>query len=73
MLSVACSQAIHRVCVLIAYNEDESAATVARSRRHCSVPEFSIDFALPDSVIFEVLLTSTCSLSDPPSRCFDGM
>ena len=53
MLSVACSQAIHRVCVLMAYNEGESAATFARSRRHCSVPEFAIDFALPDSVILK--------------------
>ena len=32
LLTVACSQAIHRVGVLIAYNEAESAATAATSK-----------------------------------------
>ena len=59
LLTVACSQAIHRVGVLIAYNEAESAATAARSKDIVLFLNLQLLALLCHTVLFEVLLTST--------------
>ena len=59
LLTVACSQAIHRVGVLIGYNEAESAATAATSKDIVLFLNLQLLALLCHTVLFEVLLTST--------------
>ena len=61
-MTVACSQAIHRVGVLIAYNEAESAATAAMSKDIVLFLNLQLLALLCHTVLFEVWLTSTCRL-----------
>ena len=55
LLTVACSQVIHLVGVLIAYNEVESAATAATSKDIVLFLNLQLLALLCHTVLFEVL------------------